>query len=282
MDDPRTVNQVYFFRWNNESGMHLLYAGYVVYRPEGCIQRHTHGHYEIGLVTEGSIKMTVGNQVCSIHPGDLLITKPGDFHSVRSLGDQWGMLYIGVGRIVPDEIDGVFRHCSRNVFTNAESLEEPFRRIVAETKERRFGMAVAIEGQLMQLMVAIARIIEPGKDSRERPMPRPVAQARVFLDSNPYHDVSLADVASYSCLSRSRLSCLFSREMGMSLRDYLRYVIMQRSLRLLEDDRKSISDIAGELRYPSVQYFSTVFHKFWGYTPTEYRAALRNHIPHPR
>jgi AraC family transcriptional regulator of arabinose operon len=280
MSDLVTIkNEIYQAGYTPKSGIHLVYAGYVVYKPNGSVLRHTHGHYEICLFTQGIAEVTVGDQVHTVWPGDLLITKPGDLHSIDSLGCQWGKLYIGVGTL-PDEMDNVFRRCNGNVFPDAQPLEELFRCIIAEKKDRKFGMAVAVEGILMQLMVAAARIIKPKGKSAEKPLPKPVALARLCIEGNPYHDLSLTHVAKFSCLSKSRLSCVFAKETGMSMGEYLRYVIMQTALRLLEDDRRSISSIAEELRYPSQQYFSTVFHKFWGYTPSEYRRALSKEIPY--
>lgn len=273
-------NTVFYPGHAPESGMNLLYTGEVVYLPNGNIDRHTHGHYELSLFTEGIVDATVGDASYALRPGDLLLTKPGDLHSVTSRGTDWGKLYIGVDRISPDELGNTFRYSDKRLFPRSDALEWIFRRLLAEVEEHHFCMPTAVNGLLELLLVAVAREIHPQRISNEISVPKPVALARMYIESHLYHDLDLSVVAEYSCLSKSRLSHIFVHETGLTLKNYLKYVIMHRALRLLEDDRKSISEIAQEFRYPSVQYFSTVFRKFWCYTPSDYRNWVRKHIPY--
>jgi AraC-like DNA-binding protein/quercetin dioxygenase-like cupin family protein len=273
-------NVVYYTRHGTKPGTHLLYAGYVVYKPGGHIEHHTHGHYEICLFTEGIAEVRVGDQVYTVSPGDLLITKPGDLHSIDGLGVQWGKLYIGVDEIVPDELHTVFRDCDTKVFPDGLPLRDKFRGMISELRDRRFAMPASLEAMLTLLLIQIARIVVPGKRSDEKPGVDAVVKARIYLEESPYNDLTLAEVAAFTCTSKWHLSHLFPQQTGMTLRNYLKYVIMHRALRLLEDEQLTISDIAKELRYPSVQYFSTAFHKFWGYTPTHYRRTVRKRIPY--
>lgn len=277
---PTTENTIYYTGHTSESSIHLLYAGHVVYLPNGNIDRHTHGHYELCLFTEGTVEVTVGDKLYTIAPGSLFLTKPGELHSINSLGEKWGKYYVGLDRIVPDDLDIIFRCCHESLFPHGQSFKWIFRRLIEEVKDRKYGMSIAVESLLTLLMVSIARNVQPERRSEKRPMPEPVALARIYIELHPYHDLSLSAVAEYSFLSKSRLSCVFTRETGMSLRHYLTHVIMHRALRLLEDDQKNISEIAREFRYPSVQYFSTVFRRFWGYTPRDYRSSVRKGVPY--
>ncbi|HEY3298216.1 MAG TPA: AraC family transcriptional regulator [Armatimonadota bacterium] len=273
-------NIIYYTSQASEAGIHLIYAGHVVYLPHGSIERHTHGHYEICLFTQGTVEVTVGDQIYTLSAGDLLLTKPGDLHSINSMGNAWGKLYIGVDKILADDLENIFRYCDQRVFRESQSLGWIFRELIAEIKDHKFGMSATIESLLTVLLVDIARLIHPERRSDEKSTPEPVGLARIYIDTHPFHDLDLSAVAEYSSLSRSRLSCVFARETGMTLRNYLKHVIMHRALRLLEDDRKSISEIADEFRYPSVQYFSTVFRRFWGYTPRDYRTSVRKQVPY--
>ena len=58
---------------------------------------------------------------------------------------------------------------------------------------------------------------------------------------------------------------------GLSIVDFIKKVRMEHALSLLDDPSLSITDIADKCGFSSVGYFSTVFKKHFGKTPSEYR-----------
>ncbi|MCM1052137.1 MAG: ATP-binding protein [Paenibacillus sp.] len=58
---------------------------------------------------------------------------------------------------------------------------------------------------------------------------------------------------------------------GLSIVDFIKKVRMEHALRLLEDPSLSIGDIAFRCGFSTVGYFSTVFKKYFGKTPSECR-----------
>lgn len=58
---------------------------------------------------------------------------------------------------------------------------------------------------------------------------------------------------------------------GMSVVDFIKTIRLEQALKLMEDPKLSISDVAYKCGFSSVGYFSTVFKKQFGYTPTECR-----------
>jgi two-component system, response regulator YesN len=99
-----------------------------------------------------------------------------------------------------------------------------------------------------------------------------VQQASAYIDSR-YADanLSLAQVASQAHLSPSYFCTVFSQEMGKTFKEYLTEIRMQRARELLRSTALKSFEIADQVGYSDAHYFSYVFRKHTGQSPTEYR-----------
>lgn len=64
---------------------------------------------------------------------------------------------------------------------------------------------------------------------------------------------------------------LFNKEMGMSLNDYINSIRIERARHLLENTNCKVVDIAAEVGYDNMPYFSAVFKRYVGVSPAAYR-----------
>jgi len=94
-----------------------------------------------------------------------------------------------------------------------------------------------------------------------------------FIHSNYSRDVTAKDIAGAVALSESRLSHIFKEETSYTLGDYLAWYRMQMACRLLSDPMVRVSEAAERVGYRDQRYFSVVFRKIVGMTPTEFRGA---------
>lgn len=82
---------------------------------------------------------------------------------------------------------------------------------------------------------------------------------------------TLPDIAAKIHTSPAYLSRKFSEEVNMSLIDYLTEYRLEKAKHLLRTTKKSISEIAENTGFNSLQYFSTQFKKKEKMTPKAYR-----------
>ncbi|MCK5128288.1 MAG: helix-turn-helix transcriptional regulator [Clostridiales bacterium] len=80
------------------------------------------------------------------------------------------------------------------------------------------------------------------------------------------------DLANYLNISQSMLSKIYKSETGHTLKWFLQQILIQRAQLLLLTTSKSIKEIAYELQYNDALYFSRVFKKWVGESPTVYRS----------
>ena len=101
-----------------------------------------------------------------------------------------------------------------------------------------------------------------------------VARAKAYIDQNYQKDISLDEVSRMVDISPYYFSKLFKQEQGENFIEYLTRTRMQNARQLLKDPKYSIKEICAMFGYSDPNYFSRIFKKYEGVTPSEYRERL--------
>ena len=83
--------------------------------------------------------------------------------------------------------------------------------------------------------------------------------------------VHISDIGTAAGLSRSYLSSCFSRFFGITLNEFLRRKRIYESMKLIENGKDSLGDIALKVGYDSYQYYKKMFMEVRGETPKEFQ-----------
>ncbi|MDQ0877829.1 two-component system response regulator YesN [Paenibacillus sp. V4I3] len=99
----------------------------------------------------------------------------------------------------------------------------------------------------------------------------PVHEITNFLSKHYFEELSLVDVAMRFHLDPSYFSKLFKAFTNENFIEYLTRLRMEKACELLSSSDRKVNEIAELIGYENQRYFSQVFKKFTGQTPTEYR-----------
>lgn len=142
-------------------------------------------------------------------------------------------------------------------------------------------MMAEVRSKIYSSVTSLWEICSSGRNSGEQS--RLVRQAAALLregaedDSLADKDESIEDVARQLGYGKSRLYSLFTREVGMAPNDYRQRIRIKRCCQKLVKGADTVTSIGLENGFQSSQYFSRVFKKYVGVTPTEYRQLFRPH-----
>ncbi|WP_125154600.1 response regulator transcription factor [Clostridium rectalis] len=100
-----------------------------------------------------------------------------------------------------------------------------------------------------------------------------------YINENHGEDITLEKAASISNLSIYYFSKLFKKEMGMTFITYVTKFKIGRAKELLKNTDVPIVQIASQLGYYECGYFTKVFKKIEGITPSEYRNHVKKNLP---
>ncbi len=122
----------------------------------------------------------------------------------------------------------------------------------------------------------IARLIHDAIDLRDKKATNRyselVNEAIDYIEENyGNEDLSLNMLALHVNVSPSHLSMIFSQQTGVTFIKYLTDYRMKKAKELLKCSSKRSNEIAAEVGYQDSHYFSYIFKKTQGMTPTQYR-----------
>ena len=99
-------------------------------------------------------------------------------------------------------------------------------------------------------------------------------RAITFINCNYMKPITLSDVAEHTYVSVYYLSRMFKKELDKNFVDYLNEIRIEKSKELLIDGRYKNYEVAEMVGINDAHYFSKLFKKYTGMTPTEYISSL--------
>lgn len=143
-----------------------------------------------------------------------------------------------------------------------------------EEIHRAFGEArAALEGTRKEEEVVVWQGLREGVVS----VPRTEALIHEALDYIAKHygeEITLESMASHVRLSSFYFSKIFKQYTGVTFIDYLSLYRVEKAKELLKDPRWSIKEISVRVGYSDPNYFTRVFRRLEGLTPSEYRSLV--------
>ncbi|RED63255.1 response regulator transcription factor [Cohnella lupini] len=96
-----------------------------------------------------------------------------------------------------------------------------------------------------------------------------------FVTSHFNEDISLQDLSDQFFMNPSYISQLFKKEVGETFTAYIARIRIANACELLNADNLSVHEIAERMGYHDYFYFTRIFKKITGKTPTQYREEHR-------
>lgn len=111
-------------------------------------------------------------------------------------------------------------------------------------------------------------------DGNEQRWAGVVIDAALYIAAHYSQDVSLAKTAGQVGIAPTYLSFLFQRELHVSYIDFLTRVRIRNAKYLLRESGETVGAVAEMVGIRDQRYFSRMFKKHTGMTPTEYRKSV--------
>ncbi len=155
-----------------------------------------------------------------------------------------------------------------------EALEGTMRRAAAEleSRETRDGL---LRSSASDPVLAFFRNYLPGR-TRE-PGDAHVEAAVEEISARYLSDLTVDSAAERLGISGDHLARIFKRRTGYTFNEYLTRFRIQRAVELLRDPSVRVGEVADLCGYRDPRYFSSLFRRLVGMTPSEFRSGrIRN------
>jgi len=115
----------------------------------------------------------------------------------------------------------------------------------------------------------VSRVHDMKKNSH---VSRQIQDSCNYIQIHSAERLSIADIAAQVGYAEYYFSKKFKKEMGISVKDYIKKIKVERAKIILRSETISIQEISESLSFGTQSYFAETFHKFTGMTPGEYRS----------
>lgn len=264
---------------------HLLQA------VPGGLRSDAHSNeYELHVVQEGCLDVWVDSpeKQYTVTGGLATFTQPGQIHGgVREVLNpgRWCMLRFlvapsskkmptGLSAVQAAQLRGMLGRIGSPVFSFSPSLEKCFERLLDEHRHPSVTSELMARSLLHELILWIARDYDASKLSHPRRVSGyspPIQRAVMWLDEHVGEQVLMEHAADAAGLSESHFRRWFQKEVGFNPADYMMYRRVEIAKGKLRSSNESVTKIAMDLGFSTSAYFTSVFRKRTGLTPTQYR-----------
>lgn len=98
-----------------------------------------------------------------------------------------------------------------------------------------------------------------------------IATVKKYIEKHYMERIGRDEIAAAVFIAPSYLSKKFREETGQSLREYINILRIEEAKRLMRTTKLSLTDIALQVGFDNIPYFSTVFKKYCGISPSEWK-----------
>lgn len=255
------------------------------------VAAHSHVFFELTYVLSGTVEHTIDGKTSILQRGDFFLVDYGSVHSYRAPEKQSfsNIDCLFLPELLDPSLKGrkslhdVFEHYlvnynmqvlsqdpSQMVFHDSDGrILNILRLIQKEVEKREAGYTEMIRCHLIEILLLTIRLL---KDASVASGTQKISSFVTAYVSKHYMEaISLTALSALMNYSLPYVSKCFKEEMGISFVEYLQSYRIKQAARLLLSGKGSLSDIAEQVGYHDVKFFSEVFKNVTGYPPAAFR-----------
>ncbi len=257
-------------------------------RHDWRISAHRHAHmHQFLLVRSGGGMARLDNRQIALAPLTVINVPCRAIHGFDFEPHTGGwVVTVPMGMLEPSSrafsaVTGVLARPGHA--TGTPMLASFFETIAAEHAGLAFGRASALRAAAHLLATQIARLLLDGDEEAASVGGASVLRRfEALIEQNFRARWRVADYAAALGMSATHLTRLTNAEAGMSASALIEARIMREARRELAYTTLSIAQIAYDLGYEDPAYFSRVFSRATGLTPSQYRSRSNGEIALPQ
>lgn len=249
----------------------------------------SHDFWEMVYVIDGSVGVSADERVYTLSRNNIIFHKPMEFHRIwseRGTSPSVFIMSFSLNRNLRSFNSGVFEldntqrqllfelmnflrmslpeydpYCARNDFLPSKRGNDNTLLHFAANYAEIFLLSLKSSGNMITSMQTKEALI--------------YKNAVRVMEKNIYADLSVPEIAELCMVSKSTLKDIFSKYAGIGIHKYYLLMKINYSLSLLSEGY-SVAEISRVLSFSSQNYFSMVFRREMGMSPSEYKKKSEN------
>lgn len=242
--------------------------------PGSVATSHAHAEHHLIIPLQGEISVELRNKTLSCGPGRMVYVPPATDHAFRSARDKGERLICMLDAAAWERAEaGRFPPA---ILPASQLCKELLFHLLLHQKTKNAAALIdVLTRTLAEILAAPApetsAVIDHAESSVNRPeLRKAIALAREHCTS----DLSVAELARRSGLSTRNLSRLLQIELGLTPKQLLIALRIEKAKELLLAGHATVTETAFAVGYSSLSQFITSFRQLTGQIPSEYARAV--------
>lgn len=258
---------------------------YFEYERDFAYSGEFHDFWEIVYADRKSLVLTAGSKEVRLEAGQMYIHKPGEFHNIRvEKNSTANSVIVSFDCDSPalDRIAGVIITCSAEekriiggIVKEATAafstpLGNPHTAVMGKSKNGAFGCEQMIRLYIEQLLIFLIRGNSRTVTAKRSENPKLLISICDWLEKNVEKEIKFEDIIKEFNISASVIKRMFREQMDCGAMEHFTRLKIDAAKQMIRERELNFTEIADRLSFNTSQYFTTVFKRVSGMTPTEY------------
>ena len=253
----------------------------------------THDFWEMVYIDKGRVQVKRDEEELVLSQGEIIFHKPNEFHSIKAFHSEPNFFVLSFVCSSPlmSCFEKYHTHLNKTLLGFISSIiqeaeysyeipkNDPLLKKLVKKETAPIGGEQLIKTYLEQFLILLVRNIQktettsvfPTKESLETQL---VSSAKALLKEKAEENFRVNDLCLALGYSKSYLSKLFHEQTGETIALYAVKQKIKRAKQLIREGNENFAQISDRLSFDNPQYFSRVFKRITGMTPTEFKASL--------
>lgn len=263
---------------------------YFEYTKDFAYSGELHDFWEIVYADKKSVVITAGAQELTLESGQMYIHKPNEFHKIRCDGTRAAnSVILSFDCSCPElmSIAGMVINCtaeekklmgliiSEAMTAFSTPLGTPYTKVLEKSDSGDFGCEQMIQLYMEQLLIRLIRGNKRSVTTKNNTNPTLLPKICDYLESNIDKHLSFSDIQKEFNISASVIKRLFKDNLNCGIMEHFSRLKVDAAKQMIRENEFNFTEISERLGFNTPQYFTTVFRRISGMSPSEYEKSVK-------
>lgn len=242
------------------------------YRPKGRLD------YQLLYIASGTAHFYFGEEETIVPAGHMVIYRPREMQKYIYYGNEQTEVYWV--HFTGSDVKNILRKNGltddMKVIYSGTSLEYAriFKQMIYELQQCQIGYEEMLSMLLNQIFISLHRQLTKDRKIKNEYLETEMELATQYFNDNYNSQISIENYASQRGMSISWFIRSFKQYKNMTPMQYIVSLRITNAQMLLETTNYNVKEIGYIVGYENPLYFSRIFSKYKGVSPSEYRKQL--------
>ena len=246
---------------------------------------HYHDELEFIIIYDGEFVIECEGDEYVAKSGDIVFINSGVPHRTRAdMPSITGLVQFRENDYINGELTKVIRYSRRFsgagnppiAILHSPELIETLSELIDEAKGAKQACDLFVKSAIYKILGTLYRmnVLADADEMLAEKDIQKILPVLSHLNTHYFEDIRLKDVSDMLNFDESYFCRIFKNAIGATFTEYLNFVRVCKSEKLLKKTQKSILEISETVGFSSVSYFNRMFKKYRHISPRAYRGML--------